>query len=241
MNKYHINRNTGRVGICRATVRECPIGGEHFNTKEEAVKNKEYILKNNFNMFTTFQKDHTKDTDAYSYEIDDKLKKMIWKRLRKEYQLKDLKKMTIDKNTLFSSSGGLEISCDYNDAKTEAFFSRGKCAWIAYELHKQTKLPFVIFTDDDMFDNHGIWQGHIAILKDDNTIVDITGSTDEEEIRKRYSFIKNLSKRVIDEEEFFKIIKYRNEETKSLYHDYEDLEEVVVEKICKDLKHDFID
>lgn len=33
-NKYHINPNTGRVGICTATTRGCGFG-EHFDSKEE--------------------------------------------------------------------------------------------------------------------------------------------------------------------------------------------------------------
>lgn len=36
MTKYHINQETGRPNICRATVKDCPVGGEHFNSKEEA-------------------------------------------------------------------------------------------------------------------------------------------------------------------------------------------------------------
>lgn len=40
--RYHINPETGRANICRATVRACPVGGTdgkeapHFDTKEEA-------------------------------------------------------------------------------------------------------------------------------------------------------------------------------------------------------------
>lgn len=34
--KFHINPDTGRANVCRAEKRECPIGGEHFDSKEEA-------------------------------------------------------------------------------------------------------------------------------------------------------------------------------------------------------------
>lgn len=34
--KYHISPETGRPNICRAGKRPCPIGGEHYDSKEEA-------------------------------------------------------------------------------------------------------------------------------------------------------------------------------------------------------------
>ena len=34
--KYHINAQTQRPNICRAGVRNCPVGGQHFDSKEKA-------------------------------------------------------------------------------------------------------------------------------------------------------------------------------------------------------------
>lgn len=34
--KYHISPETGRPNQCRASVRVCPVGGDHFDTKEDA-------------------------------------------------------------------------------------------------------------------------------------------------------------------------------------------------------------
>lgn len=49
-NKFHINQETGRVNICRATVKDCPVGGEsdHFATKEEAYAAREGRLNEEF-------------------------------------------------------------------------------------------------------------------------------------------------------------------------------------------------
>lgn len=47
MAKYHIN-NSGVPAICRATTRPCPLGGEHFDSKQEAV---EYSQRENKNTF----------------------------------------------------------------------------------------------------------------------------------------------------------------------------------------------
>lgn len=37
MSKYHINQNTGRPNLCEASTRRCPVGGEHFDSKAEAL------------------------------------------------------------------------------------------------------------------------------------------------------------------------------------------------------------
>jgi len=42
--KYHINQNTGQPNICKAKKRDCPVGGEHFTSKEEARKHVETLL-----------------------------------------------------------------------------------------------------------------------------------------------------------------------------------------------------
>lgn len=36
--KYHISPDTGRPNICRAGKKDCPVGGDHYGSKEEARK-----------------------------------------------------------------------------------------------------------------------------------------------------------------------------------------------------------
>jgi len=38
MAKYHINKETGTANKCEAYLKECPIGGSHFNDREAAEK-----------------------------------------------------------------------------------------------------------------------------------------------------------------------------------------------------------
>jgi hypothetical protein len=45
MAKFHINQSTGKVARCVATVQECPIGGEHFDSKEAAYAGRENSLE----------------------------------------------------------------------------------------------------------------------------------------------------------------------------------------------------
>lgn len=37
MPKYHISPKTGRANVCTASVQACPVGGQHFSSKEEAA------------------------------------------------------------------------------------------------------------------------------------------------------------------------------------------------------------
>lgn len=53
--KYHVNKKTGRAGICRATKKGCPLGAgtPHFNSREETNKFIEKTASTNAKVFTT--------------------------------------------------------------------------------------------------------------------------------------------------------------------------------------------
>lgn len=54
--KYHVNSETGDVGVCEVKVesgRSCPLGGEHFDTRAEATREAEVIVKEIFS--TSFE------------------------------------------------------------------------------------------------------------------------------------------------------------------------------------------
>lgn len=59
MTNYHINQKTGQSAICVANtaIRACPIGGEHFNSKEDAQQFIEEKLTQSFGMTSRLQKD----------------------------------------------------------------------------------------------------------------------------------------------------------------------------------------
>lgn len=52
--RYHVNTETGESGVCGASVRNCPFGGEtgvdnHYNTEAEAVAAGERLLAEKYN------------------------------------------------------------------------------------------------------------------------------------------------------------------------------------------------
>jgi len=58
MTKFHINSETGRVNICRATVQACPIGSaeEHYTSKEAAYAGREAKYSEEIGTFSTQSK-----------------------------------------------------------------------------------------------------------------------------------------------------------------------------------------
>lgn len=61
MSKFHISPTTGRVNICRATVQACPIGGDHYDSKESA--HAAYESKNEALNTTSLKKNQTVSYD----------------------------------------------------------------------------------------------------------------------------------------------------------------------------------
>lgn len=53
MSKYHVNQDSGKVGVCSAKIK-CEFEGsaEHFDTKQEAESNAEIVLSNKYGNLT---------------------------------------------------------------------------------------------------------------------------------------------------------------------------------------------
>lgn len=238
--KYHINPNTDRVNICKAKIKckfteKNRIEPIHFTNKESAYAYREEILNKKY-------KNLIKDglnKKEYSYEIDNKLKNLILDRLDYSYLSSEIENMTIDKDCEFDitlGSSSFTINSDYESPYNQHFFSMGKCGYIAYELHQQTGLPYIIFTDEDKSDIS--WRGHVGLLTKNNKVLDITGESSIEKIKQRYK-IENLSIKIIDDNEFLEVLKVPNKE--NFYKDVDELEENLIKKFCRDIRHDYLD
>jgi hypothetical protein len=60
MAKYHINQATGRPNKCTATTRACPVGGQHYPSKEDAQDAIEIAAARENETFATLQKPSTR-------------------------------------------------------------------------------------------------------------------------------------------------------------------------------------
>lgn len=60
MANYHINENTGRPNRCTAEKRPCPVGGEHYTSKEDAIEGIQKAAAEENDTFTKLKKDSTR-------------------------------------------------------------------------------------------------------------------------------------------------------------------------------------
>lgn len=63
MAKYHVNADTGKIGICRADVKACPVGkagGEHFDNGLDAQKFSDKLRNDKYNPLAGLKKDGVK-------------------------------------------------------------------------------------------------------------------------------------------------------------------------------------
>ena len=63
MAKYHLNKE-GLPAVCKAHARPCPIGGDHFESKAEALEAAEALLQEEEELFPTHKK--------HSYHVDER-------------------------------------------------------------------------------------------------------------------------------------------------------------------------
>lgn len=67
MARYHINQVTGRPNKCTATVRACPVGGQHYPSKEDAQDAIEVAASRENETFAKLQKPATRASTRPRY------------------------------------------------------------------------------------------------------------------------------------------------------------------------------
>lgn len=220
MTKYHINPETGRANICRAT-KHCPLGADtpHFDTKEEAKAYIENSAAQEHALFTPISKNTSKNTGLEKDKRKDKPFKPSFKNVKSkeetlrmirnwktgEYTRKQLDQMDleyIDVDTSYGSRNTeLQLSNDDNTG-----FMKGACLAWAYEAHLQHGGDFIVWT---MNPGESCWEGHAALDLGDGKYFDAQGveeyDLDSDEMYfdgKRY---KNITCERMSHEEFKKI------------------------------------
>lgn len=78
MANYHINQSTGRPNKCTATKRACPVGGQHYPSKEDAQDAIEATAAAENNTFATLQKPATRVSTRPRYMCrEDRFKELM--------------------------------------------------------------------------------------------------------------------------------------------------------------------
>lgn len=78
MANYHINQATGRPNKCTATKRPCPVGGQHYPSKEDAQDAIEATAAAENNTFVKLQKPATRESSRPRYmSREDRFKELM--------------------------------------------------------------------------------------------------------------------------------------------------------------------
>lgn len=244
---YHINPDTGRPNLCRASIRECRYGStEHFDSKQEAQTHSENQLTKEFGSVSTLTKDSENFTKSRSLESiakelgvlpEAKLHPLIKKRLKLSMTTKEIDKLLeksggYDKVSFYAYyTTNQDVSLDYNHHDTVKTFTKGACAMLASELNRVTNLPLVVFSAET--DKNSSWSGHVAVKLPNGDYLDIMGPSSRGEILNEFPGGKSWSEKEMNREDFNEVmgVDKGTEATNNL----EPLEKAVLAKICLDL------
>lgn len=248
---YHINPDTGRPNLCRASIRECRYGTtDHFDTKQDAQRYSETRLTEEFGSVSTLKKVSENSTQPKTVEElkkelgvlpETKLYPLIKKRLKLSMTTKEIDK-------LLEKSGGYDtvsfyayyttnqdVSLDYNHHDTVKTFTKGACAMLASELNRVTNLPLVVFSAET--DKSSSWSGHVAVKLPNGEYLDIMGPSSRGEILNEFPGGKSWSEEEMNREDFNELMGV-DKGTKAT-DKLESLEKAVLAKICLDLIKDY--
>lgn len=241
--QYHISPATGRVNICRADKRACPIGGEHFDSKETAKAASEKALETSHTPLIGLQKSATPRLRASEVENEDGLNPnelvLLKRRLRGQRFAKELKTLKVTSSLPVDVSynrNGM-ASFDYNEHETQQLFSKGACGFLAYAIHERTGLPFTVVTEDPKAE---YWQGHVAIKLGEDRYLDVTGVSTMDEFVSRYNLNrKKFSFHDVDSPDEYKSTMGIAEDA-GVYDKLQDLEKAILDRLARDLTRDFV-
>lgn len=76
MSNYHINEKTGRPNLCSATKRACPVGGEHYPSKEVALAAVEKTAASENSTFSKLKKTPVRTAPKYP-SVEENFKKLM--------------------------------------------------------------------------------------------------------------------------------------------------------------------
>lgn len=251
---YHINPETGRPNICRASIRECRYGpsSQHFESKQEATSFAEKSLTEEFGTVKTLTKmsessqTSTKDTSV-SLEKQlgvlskEKLHALVKKRLRLAMTPREMERHLEQEGGYETASfyafftGNQEVSLDYNHPDTVRTFTKGACAMLASELNRVTGLPLVVFTHDK--ENSSSWGGHAVLKLPNGEYFDITGPASRNSFNSTFPGFNTWSEDEVTPDEFHRIMGV--EEGTGATDSLKPLEKAALAKICLDLIKDY--
>lgn len=215
MPKYHISPITGRANICKATIK-CPPApeGQHFSDKAQANAMIEVIEKERYENLEKLRERYPNAKDASGIISRDELHGLALERMLRQGAIKEStwnsswNAWDSIEHTPFNMTWGstvMEVTLSPDDYETEQAFLKGYCSVLAYEMHLQTGLPFVINAKNSRVPD--AWLGHVGIMVNDREYVDVSGVHNIGGFSKEYGgYFTSDDVKVVGEKEFLEIL-----------------------------------
>lgn len=179
---YHLNRDTERIGVCRAKgTGSCPFGSDdpHFPTREATQAYYENDLEATHGLFGSKDESLSMKAEAVKRRLNllapEDLKQLVWERFRYGGYTPREADHQVAKNLPFQVSYGSsmrELTLDVDSSHTQNVFMKGYCADFAAQVHRATGWPMAVFTKDPESE---FWQGHVAVKTPEGDYLDISG------------------------------------------------------------------
>lgn len=245
MARYHVTA-AGNPAICKATVRPCPLGGQHYGTlaaAETAASLKADVLKN---IATSRSKKMTadiakvwSDTKDEVYALSTKEAALLKSKLRNEHSLKEIERMGLTPSTPVHTYfvHNMDATFDYNESATQRVFTKGACGYLAYALREKTGKPVTVFTSDS---DSEYWEGHVALKLSDDEYLDVTGIRTLQDIQREFSQPgKRFSVDDFHDDGAYKD-KMKLDRDENFYVKLPPLEKAILDRVSRDLVRDYI-
>lgn len=252
---YHINPETGRPNICRASIRECRYGAssDHFETKHDAQQHAEKQMSEAFGNVSTLKKvsevsssaAEVKSLDQIKKELgvlpEDEMRSLIRDRVMHSISSRELDRLDDDKDryssvTFHGSYRRLgPMSLDYRDPDTVQTFMKGACGFIAFEINRATSLPIVTFNRNA--DSDSGWSGHAVVKLPNGQYFDITGTSSRDLVISEFEGSRTWKETEVTPLEFKKMFGFTGR--KSPNERLDTLEKAALAQICFDLIKDY--
>lgn len=256
---YHINPETGRPNICRASIRECRYGSssEHFDTKAAAQQNSEKRMSETFGTVSTLKKVsevssppveseiEVKSLDQIKKELgvlpEDEMRSLLRERVRHSMNSRELERFDDEKKryasvTFHASYRRLgPMSLDYRDSDTVQTFMKGACGLIAFEINRATNLPIVTFNRSN--DNDSGWSGHAVVKLPNGQYFDITGTSSRDLVISEFEDSHTWKETEVSPLELKKMLGFTGR--KNPNERLDTIEKAALAQICFDLISDY--
>lgn len=168
---------------------------------------------------------------------DEKMERLILRQLRRQYSRREVEAMVKDGlahvEYYVYFAGNREVTLDKDDPASQRTFTYGACGYLAYNLHRVTGYPLVLFTETEADGSEvEYWRGHAAVKLPSGEFLDIHGRSSRSSVLEHFGFPHTWSYSEPDLPTFLERMRVSEE---SIIGDLGELEKATLAKFTFDI------